>query len=55
MIINTDEDLSNFGYIPNSCPNAENITKKIINIPGNLSIKQNEQLIKKLKRIINEI
>lgn len=53
-IINTSENIVNYGYIHGSCPNAELVSSSIINLPGNLSNKRNKDLLKKLEMIIGE-
>tara|TARA_Y100000591_G_C21780511_1_gene670752 strand:- start:213 stop:1415 length:1203 start_codon:yes stop_codon:yes gene_type:complete len=53
-IINTSENIANYGYIHSSCPNAELVCSSIINLPGNLSDKRNIDLLKKLEMILEK-
>lgn len=52
VITPKDIEPSKFGYIYNSCPKAENLTKLIINLPTNpnISLKEAEKVVKIIKQ-----
>ena len=48
--LSTQEELLKVGYVMGSCPIAENVGKKILNLPTNIEVKDNE-----IKEIIDTV